>query len=118
MTQSVCGYLAFLGNQSEIRPHQLKSSIKRAFFSFSLHSIIRFHDSALLFHDQEADGLIRMCNMYMNFKYKTYQAEGYKAIKKQPAIYISEASKYANIEYRELVTVQVGLVFAFNLSAK
>lgn len=45
--------------------------------------------------------------MVLNFKYKNYQAEGYQVIKKQPAIYISAASKYSSAEYKEIISIQV-----------
>lgn len=45
--------------------------------------------------------------MLLNFKYEGYQKHGYKALNKPPIIYVSAASKYAQLEYRELITIQV-----------
>jgi hypothetical protein len=44
----------------------------------------------------------------LNCKYNEFRTNGYQAINKQPAIYISAASKYALSEYRELISIQVG----------
>lgn len=63
----------------------------------------------MLFHDQEYDGIIRMCNMLLNYKYKEFQKNGYQAIHKQPTIYISASSKYSHSDYRELMAIQLGL---------
>ncbi len=74
-----------------------------------LSRLFRFHDSSVLFHEQEPEGFIRMCNIVLNYKFKNYKEEGYKAFKKQPAVYISESSKYALPEYREIIAVQLNL---------
>jgi hypothetical protein len=50
---------------------------------------------------------VRTTQMLMNFKYRNFQAQGYKAITKQPAIYVSAASKYARDDLRELLSIQV-----------
>ncbi|CAF0713119.1 unnamed protein product [Brachionus calyciflorus] len=71
--------------------------------------LFRFNNSSILFYDDEADGLIRVCNMVLNYKYKDYQKNGYESIKNKPVIYISASSKYAKQEFRELITTQLGL---------
>ena len=48
--------------------------------------------------------------MVLNFKYKNFQTEGYQVIKKQPAIYISSASKYSSAEYKEIISIQVNFL--------
>jgi hypothetical protein len=70
-------------------------------------SVSRFNDSSIIFHDQDTDGFVRMIQMLMNFKYRNFQANGYKSITKQPAIYVSAASKYAQDDLRELLSIQV-----------
>ncbi len=63
----------------------------------------------MLFHEQEPEGFIRMCNVVLNHKFKNFREEGYKAFGKQPSVYISESSKYALAEYREIIAVQLNL---------
>lgn len=46
----------------------------------------------------------------MNFKFNKLKENGYQAYNlKQPAIYISAASKYALPEYKEIIAVQLNL---------
>lgn len=48
-----------------------------------------------------------MVNMMLNFKYKDFQSKGYSAIRRQPAIYVSESSKYSMADMKELISIQV-----------
>jgi hypothetical protein len=75
-------------------------------------SIFRFYDSSVLFHDSESDGIVRMAHMMLNYKYKEFKTNGYQSFNRQPAIYISAASKFAQDEYKEQIAVQV--VFNYN----
>lgn len=50
-----------------------------------------------------------MCNLMMNYKYAEFKKLGYTAIKRQPTIYVSAASKYARDEFKEQVAVQLGI---------
>jgi hypothetical protein len=59
-----------------------------------------------------------MIQMLMNFKYRNFQAKGYQAITKQPAIYVSAASKYAQDDLRELLSIQVTISLFSNLLTK
>ena len=72
-----------------------------------LSRLFRFHDSSVLFHEQECEGLVRMCHMMLNFKFGEFKKSGYLAINKQPLVYISAAAKYAHLDYRELIAIHV-----------
>ena len=76
--------------------------------------LFRFPHSSVLFHEQEADGLIRMCNIILNYKCKEYQKLGYKAFNKEPCVYISAASKYALPEFRQLISIHVNFEIFFH----
>ena len=63
----------------------------------------------MLFHEQEPEGFIRMCNIVLNYKFTNLRENGYQAFTKQPSIYISESSKYALPEYKEIIAIQLNL---------
>jgi hypothetical protein len=51
-----------------------------------------------------------MCNVVMNYKFSQFKENGFQAFNlKQPAIYISAASKYALPEYKEIISIQLNL---------
>ncbi len=109
LAHSLTSYLITVNKKNN--SEKLKNLTVKLYDSVNLwiSRLFRFYESSILFHDQESDGLTRMCNMLFNFKYNSFKSNGYQSILKQPSIYISAASKYAHIDYRELISVQVDL---------
>lgn len=107
LAQSISSYL--ITAQTRKSGDQLKTLTIKLYDAVNkwLSCLFRFHDSSTLFHDQEFEGLVRMCNMMLNFKYESYQTKAYLSISRQPVIYVSEASKYSQPEIKELVAIQV-----------
>lgn len=109
LAQSLSAYL--VTRNSRRNGDKLKNITIKIYDSVNLwlSRLFRFDNSSVLFHDQEPDGFIRMCQIMLNCKYTDFQLNGYQVINRQPAIYISAASKYSLPEYRELISVQLGL---------
>lgn len=107
MTQSLSAFL--ITKNSKKGSEKLRNITIKIYDAVNLwlSRLFRFNDSSVLFHDQEPEGFIRMCQIMLNCKYNEYRVNGYQVINRQPAIYISAASKYSQIEYRELISVQV-----------
>lgn len=113
LSQSISSYL--ITAQTRKSGDQLKHLTIRLYDAVNLwlSRLFRFHDSSTLFHDQEFEGLVRMCNMMLNFKFDGFQSKGYTAIRRQPAIYVSEASKYSQPDFKELISIQVIILLNF-----
>jgi hypothetical protein len=113
LAHSLTSYLITVNKKNN--SEKLKNLTVKIYDSVNLwiSRLFRFYDSSILFHDQETDGLTRMCNMIFNIKYTSFKTNGYLSIKRQPAIYISAASKYSHIDYRELFSAQVYFTFFF-----
>jgi hypothetical protein len=107
MTQSLSAFL--ITKNSKKGSEKLRNITIKIYDAVNLwlSRLFRFNDSSVLFHDQEPEGFIRMCQIMLNCKYNEYRVNGYQVVNRQPAIYISAASKYSQIEYRELISVQV-----------
>jgi hypothetical protein len=115
LAHSLTSYLITVNKKNN--SEKLKNLTVKLYDSVNLwiSRLFRFYESSILFHDQESDGLTRMCNMLFNFKYTSFKSSGYQSISRQPSIYISAASKYAHIDYRELISVQVDHFFNIKL---
>ncbi len=113
LAHSLTSYLITVNKKNN--SEKLKNLTVKLYDSVNLwiSRLFRFYESSILFHDQESDGLTRMCNMLFNFKYTSFKSSGYQSISRQPSIYISAASKYAHIDYRELISVQVDFILIF-----
>lgn len=63
-------------------------------------SCCRFDDASLFYHDQPADGLVRVIRLAMYQKYPKYLTEGFEALySRPPVIYLSAAARPGLGEY-------------------
>ncbi|XP_064613537.1 pyridoxal-dependent decarboxylase domain-containing protein 1-like [Liolophura sinensis] len=56
--------------------------------------LFRFGEGSVSYHEDERDGVVRMCKLALHQKYPKYATEGFEALySRPPVIYISAASK-------------------------
>ena len=54
----------------------------------------RFNDSLACFHEEEREGLVKICRLALHKKYPKYATEGFEALySRPPVIYISSAAR-------------------------
>jgi hypothetical protein len=54
----------------------------------------RFTDAAVYFHEEEKEGLAKICQLALHRKYPKYAADGYEVLyPRPPVIYVSAAAK-------------------------
>jgi hypothetical protein len=54
----------------------------------------RFGDASVVYHEEEKDGLVKICRLAMYKKYPKYPTEGFEALySRPPVIYVSASSK-------------------------
>ena len=54
----------------------------------------RMENSSAYFHEEEKDGLVKICRLAIHRKYPKYASDGYEALySRPPVIYISAASR-------------------------
>ena len=62
--------------------------------------VARFEDGAAYFHDDEREGLLRVCRLALHRRYPKYSTEGYNALyTRQPVIYMNSASRPGLAQY-------------------
>ena len=112
LAQTLTGYLVTVNSRKN--QDRLRAITARLYESVNLwlSRLFRFNDASSLFHDQDMEGFVRLCHMLLNFKFKKFQKMGYQALSRQPAIYVSAASKYAREEYRQSLAIQVNCFFS------
>ena len=55
---------------------------------------VRFADGTAYFHEEEKEGLVRVCRLALHQKYPKYVSDGYEALyARPPVIYVSAAAK-------------------------
>ena len=68
----------------------------------------RFNDSSAYFHDDEREGLARVCRLALHQKYPKFSSDGYEALySRTPIIYISSAARPGVGQY---ICAQVGVL--------
>jgi hypothetical protein len=56
--------------------------------------MFRFPDAAVYFHEEEKEGLAKICQLALHRKYPKYAADGYEVLyPRPPVIYVSAAAK-------------------------
>lgn len=56
--------------------------------------LFKYENASAYFHEDDRDGLIRVCRLVLNARYEEYSTEGYGALStKQPVIYLSAACR-------------------------
>lgn len=81
----------------------------------------RFGDCSVVYHEEERDGLVKICRLAMYQKYPKYPTEGFEALySRPPVIYVSAAAKpgvsnYLCLQVRgnSLVTMHFDTCFFF-----
>ncbi|XP_013415606.1 putative pyridoxal-dependent decarboxylase domain-containing protein 2 isoform X2 [Lingula anatina] len=75
--------------------------------SLWLSRMFRFDDAAVFYHEDEREGLIRLCRLALHKKFPKYLDEGYEALySRPPVIYLSSAAKAGMGDY---LCAQLGL---------
>jgi len=61
----------------------------------SVHKLFyRFTDGHVYFHEEEREGLVRICRLALHKKYPKYSTDGYEVFNVQrPVFYVSAAAK-------------------------
>ncbi|XP_072030230.1 putative pyridoxal-dependent decarboxylase domain-containing protein 2 isoform X3 [Amphiura filiformis] len=101
--QSVAAYCTTLG------PSHLRKLTTRIISDTTLwmSRIFRFDDSSAYYHNDDREGLVRVCRLALNAKYEKFATEGFNALyTKPPIIYISAASRPG---LGQFVCTQLGL---------
>jgi hypothetical protein len=110
LASSICAYLNTLNNRFRKNTH-LKAISNEIYSNVNLwlSCLFRFHNSNLYFHsNNDYDGILSICKFAFNVKYDNFDENGYKSFEnRDPVIYISSASKYAQIEYRKKLCSEV-----------
>lgn len=71
-------------------------------------SFFRFGDSSVVYHEEEMDGLVKICRLAMYQKYPKYPTEGFEALySRPPVIYVSASAKPGVTNY---LCLQVSLL--------
>ncbi len=56
--------------------------------------IFSFNDGAIYFHEEEKEGLVKICRLALFKKYPKFATDGYEALyARPPVLYISAAAK-------------------------
>ncbi|XP_056262090.1 pyridoxal-dependent decarboxylase domain-containing protein 1 isoform X2 [Pseudoliparis swirei] len=56
--------------------------------------LFRYESGSAYFHEDERDGLVKVCRLVINARYEDYAAEGYAALgSRQPVIYLSASGR-------------------------
>ncbi|XP_071128576.1 putative pyridoxal-dependent decarboxylase domain-containing protein 2 isoform X1 [Mytilus edulis] len=72
-----------------------------------LSRLFRFGDSSVVYHEEEMDGLVKICRLAMYQKYPKYPTEGFEALySRPPVIYVSASAKPGVTNY---LCLQLGL---------
>ena len=60
----------------------------------------RFEDGTAYFHEDERDGLVRVCRLALHRKYPKFSTDGYEALySRTPVIYINSAARPGLVQY-------------------
>lgn len=55
---------------------------------------VRYENSSAAFHEDDRDGLVKVCRLVINSRYEEYASEGYASLtSKQPVIYHSASGR-------------------------
>lgn len=55
---------------------------------------LRYENGSAAFHDDDRDGLVKVCRLVINSRYEEYASEGYASLAaKQPVIYHSASGR-------------------------
>lgn len=55
---------------------------------------LRYENGSACFHEDDRDGLVKVCRLVINTRYEEYASEGYTALSsKQPVIYQSASCR-------------------------
>ena len=75
--------------------NKVSDTILRRASCWLLHKICyRFGDASVVYHEEEKDGLVKICRLAMYKKYPKYPTEGFEALySRPPVIYVSASSK-------------------------
>ena len=69
-------------------------------------SMYRFEDGSAYYHDDEREGLLRICRLSLHRKYPKFSTDGYNALyTRPPVIYLNSASRPGLAHY---ICAQVG----------
>ncbi|KAK6168927.1 hypothetical protein SNE40_020081 [Patella caerulea] len=75
-----------------------------------LSRLFRFTDSSVIYHEEDKEGLVKVCRLAMYQKFPKYVTEGYDALySRPPVIYISAAAKSGLGHH---LCLQLGLPFS------
>ena len=78
--------------------------------------INRYPEAAAHFHEEEKEGLVKICQLAIHKKYPKYASDGYEVLyPRPPVIYISASAKHNLGQY---LCHQVGIVLTIKVFVK
>ncbi|KAK7938575.1 hypothetical protein WMY93_001901 [Mugilogobius chulae] len=81
--------------EEEESPHTQGQAVgEQAHMALLGHSLAAYENASAYFHEDDRDGLVRVCRLVLHARYEEYPSEGYGVLTaKQPVIYLSASCR-------------------------